>query len=147
MPSSIIVSIVLGDMVELFADTLRDVFDDLGVAVDVVEVSAEERLVECEDAFDFDAEGDLEGGVDHVDGFLLMGRRNFEMLILVKNIQDECVQARYAQINHIYLPTLRKVLAGRTNNCNLRQEGTQIGIHGLSTAKNGPIRSHTDLGQ
>lgn len=142
MPYSIIVSIVFGDMVELLADGLGDVFDDLGVAVDVVEMFAEERLVESEDAFDFDAEGDLEGRVDHGDGVLLLERLVVEALVLVKNIQDECVQARYAQTKIIYIRTLRKVLAGRTKHCNLRQEGIQIGIHGLSTANNGPIGSN-----
>ena len=35
----------------------------------------QEGLVEGEDAFDFDAEGYLEGGVDHFDGVCLVGIR------------------------------------------------------------------------
>lgn len=113
MPSSVIVEIALGDLVELLADTVRDVFDNPGVAVGVIEMSAEERLVEGEDAFDFDPEGDLEGGVDHVGGVLLMVKTVVEVLVLVKDVQDECVQARHAQTKYVCIySTLRKVLAG-----------------------------------
>lgn len=61
---------MLGDLVELAADIVGDVFDDLGVRFGGGEVIAQDGLVEGEDAFDFDAEGELEGGVDHFDGFL-----------------------------------------------------------------------------
>lgn len=67
----VFVDVVLGDLVELSTDVVGDVFDDLGVGVGVGKVVAQEGLVEGEDAFDFDAEGDLEGGVDHVDGFFV----------------------------------------------------------------------------
>lgn len=72
MSACVFVEIVLGDLAELAADVLRDVFDDVGVGFGGGEVVAEESLVEGEDAFDFDAEGSLEGGVDHVGGVLLM---------------------------------------------------------------------------
>lgn len=91
MPYSIIILIVFGDKVELLADILRDVFDDLGVAVDVVEMVLEESYVEGEDAFEFDAEGDLEGRVYHVCGVLLMERLVVLILILVRDVQDDCV--------------------------------------------------------
>lgn len=63
---------MLGDLVELSSNILGDVFDDLGVGFGAGKVVTEEGLVEGEDAFHFDAEGDLEGGVDHVDGVLWM---------------------------------------------------------------------------
>ena len=84
-------------MVELFADIVRDVFDDLGVAVDVVEIILEESLVEGEDAFEFDAEGDLEGRVDHVDGVLLMKRACCRGASTGQSFPRQvCVQARHA---------------------------------------------------
>ena len=57
-------------LVELSSNILGNVFDDLGVDLGGGEVVAEEALVEGEDAFDFDPEGDFEGGVDHVGGVL-----------------------------------------------------------------------------
>lgn len=88
MSACVLVEIVLGDLVELAADVLRDVFDDFGVGFGGGEVVAEESLVEGEDAFDFDAEGDLEGGVDHVGGVLLMRGYNVEVLVQADDGQD-----------------------------------------------------------
>lgn len=59
---------MLGYLVELSTDILGNGLDNLAVGFDGGKVSTEEALVEGEDALDFDAEGDLEGGVDHVDG-------------------------------------------------------------------------------
>ena len=61
---------MLGDLVELAADVVGDVFYDLGVGFGGGQVVPQDGLVEGEDAFDFDAEGELEGGVDHFDGVL-----------------------------------------------------------------------------
>ena len=69
MSTCILIEINFGDLVELSTDFLRDLFDDVGVGFGGGKVVAQERLVEGEDTFDFDAEGDLERGVDHVDGF------------------------------------------------------------------------------
>lgn len=66
--TSVFVHVVAGDLVELPSRFVGDVFDDFGVGVRFEEVVAEDGLVKGEDAFDLDAEGDLEGGVDHVDG-------------------------------------------------------------------------------
>lgn len=63
---------MLRDLVELSSDILGDVFNDFGVVFGIEKVVAKEALVEGEGAFDFDAEGDLEGGVDHVGGVLWM---------------------------------------------------------------------------
>lgn len=49
---------MLGDLVELPSDISGNVFEDLGVDVVGNEMVAEAPLVEAEDAFDFDAEGD-----------------------------------------------------------------------------------------
>ena len=72
MLAGVFVQVVLGDLVELSPDVVGDVFDDFGVGGGGGEVFVEKSLVEGEDAFDFDAEGHLEGGVDHVDGALDM---------------------------------------------------------------------------
>ena len=64
----VFVHVMLGDLVELLPDIVRDDLDDLGVGFCGIELVAKECLVEGEDALDFDAEGDLEGGVDHLDG-------------------------------------------------------------------------------
>ena len=61
---------MFGDLVELASDIVGDVFDDLGVCLGGGELFVEETFVEGEDAFDFDAEGDFECGVDHLDGVL-----------------------------------------------------------------------------
>ena len=66
----VFVKIMLRDLTELQADVVRDVFNDLWFGVGGGEVLIEECFVEGEDAFDFDAEGDTEGGVDHVGGVL-----------------------------------------------------------------------------
>ena len=70
MVAYILVQVVLGDLVELAADVVGDVFYDLGVGLGGGggQVVLQEVLVEGEDAFDFDAEGELEGGVDHFGG-------------------------------------------------------------------------------
>ena len=68
----VFVQIVLRDLVKLSSDILGDVFDDLGVAFGLGKMVTEEAFVEGEVAFDFDAEGDLECGVDHVGGVLWM---------------------------------------------------------------------------
>ena len=61
---------MLGGLVELSSDILGNVFYDLRVGSSVGQVVFEECLMEGEDAFDFDTESDLEGGVDHSDGVL-----------------------------------------------------------------------------
>ena len=66
--AGVFVQVVLGDLVELLSDFIRDVFDDLGVGLAGSELVAKECLVEGEDALYFDAEGHLEGGVDHLGG-------------------------------------------------------------------------------
>ena len=73
MLAGVLVQVVLGDLVELPADIVGDVFDVLGVGFGGGggQVVPQEGLVEGEDAFDFDAEGELEGGVDHFDGGVL----------------------------------------------------------------------------
>ena len=57
----VFVDVVLGDLVEVLPDGVRDVFDDLGgcvlVLVGGMKVVEEECLVKGEDALDFDAEG------------------------------------------------------------------------------------------
>ncbi len=70
--AGVFVQVVWGDLVELLPDVVGDVFDDVGVGLGGGEMIAEKLLVESEDAFDFDAEGDLEGGVEHVDGVMWM---------------------------------------------------------------------------
>ena len=66
----IFIQVVSGDLVELSSDIFGNVFYDLRVGSSGGQVVFEEGLMEGEDAFDFDAEGDLEGGVDHSDGVL-----------------------------------------------------------------------------
>ena len=73
--ADIVVEVVLGDLVELAADGVGDVFYDFGGGGGAGEVVAEEGLVEGEDAFDFDAEGELEGGVDHFRWWVFGDRR------------------------------------------------------------------------
>ena len=67
MSTCIFVQILLRDLIQLPSDILGNVFDDLGIRLVGSEMVAEEGLVEGEDAFDFDAKGDLEGRVDHVE--------------------------------------------------------------------------------
>ena len=59
---------MLRDLAELPTDVVRDIFYDLSFRVGGGEVLVKECLVEGEDALDFDAECDTEGGVDHVGG-------------------------------------------------------------------------------
>ena len=66
--AGVFVEIMLGDLAELPADVVWDIFYDLGFGVGGGEVLMKECFVEGEDAFDFDAEGDTEGAVDHVGG-------------------------------------------------------------------------------
>ena len=54
--------VVLMAAAEFPADVVGEGFDDCGVGVGAVKVAEEEGLVEGEDAFDFDAEGNLEVG-------------------------------------------------------------------------------------
>ena len=79
MAACVFVKIMLRDLAELPAGVVRDVFYDLGVGLGGGEVLLEECFVEGEDAFDFDAEGNREGGVDHVDGVFWMRRFGVEI--------------------------------------------------------------------
>lgn len=68
----IVPEIMWGDLVKPLADILGDFFDNLPLGVRCGKVIAKEGLVEGEHAFDLDAEGDLKGGVDHVESRLRM---------------------------------------------------------------------------
>ena len=70
MLACILVQVVLRDLAELSADVVGDIFYDLGLGFGGGQVVPQDGLVEGEDALDFDAEGDLEGRVDHFGGFL-----------------------------------------------------------------------------
>ncbi len=113
----------MGDLVELSADVLGDVFDDLGVCFGAGKVVAKERLVEGKDALDFDAIGDLEGGVDHLDGVSWMWRCVIEVLVQVRYAQDESAKTWNVQIEDIYTRP-REVLASRPFYCKSRREDT-----------------------
>ena len=89
MVACVFVKIVLRDLAELPADVVWDMFYDLGLGVGGGEVLVEEAFVEGEDAFNFDAEGDREGGVDHVCGVLWIV---VEIVLIVDDVQDECAR-------------------------------------------------------
>lgn len=65
--------VVVRTLLELPSDIFGDILFDLRLGFGGGEVVSKEIFVECEDALDFDAEGDLECGVDHLDGALVCG--------------------------------------------------------------------------
>ena len=79
---------MLGNLVELPSDILGDILYDLRISLSGGQVVSKEGLMEGEDALDFDAEGDLERGVDHFDGVLRIWECVVEMLIQVR--MSEC---------------------------------------------------------
>ena len=87
MVAGVVVEVVLGDLVQLSSDGLGDVFDDRGMGFKAGEVG----LVEGEDAFDFDAEGYLVGGVDHLGCFWWIDQCVAEVLGLVQDGHGERV--------------------------------------------------------
>lgn len=83
MVAGVVVEVVLGDLVQLSSDGLGDVFDDRRIGFSAGELVSEVGLVEGEDAFDFDAEGYLVGGVDHLECFWWIDQCVAEVLGLV----------------------------------------------------------------
>ncbi len=112
----VFVQVVWGDLVELLPDVIGDVFDDVGVGLGGGEMIAEELLVEGEDALNFDAEGDLEGGVEHGDGVLWIREHGVEVRVHTEGLKDESVR--------LMCRDLGELSASLKHECNLRREGT-----------------------